>query len=248
MRYLISVALIFGFCMTSALAQNTQWTYEGSMGPLNWSKIDPAYKACSDGDLQSPIDIRGARLNKSLKPIEFHYIGGGATMVNTGHGIELRVHKGSYIVANGVRYDLEKVSFHHPSEGAVKGKLTDMDAQLIHKSADGKIAIIVSRMNLDESHPNATLATLWEHLPTQPGQTEEITDMVNARGLLSSDPGYWTYTGSLTEPPCTEGVQWFVMEQNVGINRAQLRAFSSLFRFNSRPLQSRNDRKIEANK
>jgi carbonic anhydrase len=72
--------------------------------------------------------------------------------------------------------------------------------------------------------------------------------MVNARGLLSSDPGYWTYTGSLTEPPCTEGVQWFVMEQNVGINRAQLRAFSSLFRFNSRPLQSRNDRKIEANK
>ncbi|MDE3199276.1 MAG: carbonic anhydrase family protein [Acidobacteriota bacterium] len=248
MRLTLFATLVLCCGATFATAQSAQWDYVGSRGPLNWGKLDPAYKACSDGHEQSPIDIRKARLNTALKPIEFHYIAGGATMVNTGHGIELRVHKGSYIVANGVRYDLEKVAFHHPSEDAVNGKLTDMDAQLIHKSADGKIAILVSRMNLDESHPNAMLATLWQHLPTQPGQTEEITDMVNARGLLPNDSGYWTYTGSLTEPPCTEGVQWFVMEKYVGINRAQLRAFSSLYRINSRPLQDRNGRKIEANK
>lgn len=248
MRSFVCACLVLCLGATFAAAQSAQWTYEGPNGPLNWGKLDPAYKACSEGNLQSPIDIRGAHLNKSLRPIEFHYIAGGATMVNTGHGIELRVHKGSYIVANGVRYDLEKVTFHHPSEGAVKGKLTDMDAQLIHKSADGKFAIVVSRMNLDESHPNAMLAALWEHLPTQAGQSEEITDMVNARGLLPEDPGYWTYTGSLTEPPCTEGVQWFVMEKNVGINRAQLRAVVRLYRINSRPLQDRNGRKIEANK
>lgn len=248
MRPSVIATLVLCFGATLATAQSAQWDYTGSHGPLNWGKLDPANKACSDGKMQSPIDIRKARLNTALQPIEFHYIAGGATMVNTGHGVELLVHKGSYIVANGVRYDLQKVTFHHPSEDAVNGKLTDMDAQLLHQSADGKFAIIVSRMNLDESHPNAMLAALWEHLPTRPGQTEEIKDMINARGLLPNDPGYWTYTGSLTEPPCTEGVQWFVMEKNVGINRAQLRAFAALYRFNSRPLQNRNDRKIEANK
>ena len=247
MRLHVFAALLLGFGSTLASAQSAQWSYEGHTGAFNWDKLDPAYKACGDGHEQSPIDIRGAHLNKALKPIEVHYLAGSATMVNTGHGVELIVHHGSYMIANGMRYELEKVSFHHPSEGAVKGKLTDMDAQLLHKSADGKVSIVVVRLNLDENHPNPTLATLWQHLPQTAGKSEEISDMVNAAGLLPSDPGYWTYTGSLTAPPCTEGVQWFVMEQNVGISRAQLRAFASLYRLNSRPLQDRHGRRIEAN-
>jgi carbonic anhydrase len=240
-------AVLLSSIASFAAAQNAGWNYQGRTGPHNWGKLDPAYKACSEGHEQSPIDIRGAHLDKSLRPLEFHYLAGGATMVNTGNGIEMRVHHGSYMVADSVRYELEKVSFHHPSESAVKGKLTDMDGQLIHRSADGKIAIVAVRLNLDENNPNPTLATLWQHLPATPGKSEEITDMVNPAGLLPGDPGYWTYTGSLTSPPCTEGVRWFVMEQNVGISRAQLRAFASLYKLNSRPLQDTHGRHIEAN-
>ena len=248
MRFFCCAALVLGLGSTLAAAQTAHWTYAGPDGPLNWGKLDPAYKACSDGHEQSPIDIRGARLNKALKPLEFHFIAGGLTLENNGHTVVAHVHPGSYMVAGGVRYDLQQFHFHHPSEEAVKGKLTDMDVHLVYKSADGKLAVVAARFNLDESHPNPTLATLWEHLPTTPGKSEEITEMVNAGGLLPRDNGYWTYMGSLTTPPCTEGVRWFVMEQNVGINRAQLRAFAALYKLNSRPLQDRNGRKIEANK
>ncbi len=231
-----------------ASAQNTKpWNYYGKTGPLGWGKLDPAYRACSEGHEQSPIDIRGAHLNKALKPIEFHYLGGPVTLENTGNTVVVHVNPGSYIVANGVRYDLEQFHFHHPGEEAVKGKLTDMDVHLVHKSAEGKLAVLAVRLNEDRGDPNATLATLWEHLPLTTGATEKVTSIVNAGGLLPGDRGYWTYMGSLTAPPCTEGVRWFVFEQEISISRAQLSAFAAMFKINSRPLQDTHGRRIEAN-
>jgi carbonic anhydrase len=232
---------------TLAAAQTTPWDYEGKRGYLVWGKLDPAYKVCSQGHEQSPIDIRGAKLNKSLQPIEFHYIAGPVTLEHNGHTIVAHVDPGSYIVANGVRYDLVQFDFHHPGEEPVKGKLTDMDVQLLHKSADGKIAIVVVRLNEDIGNPNAVLATLWEHLPKKLGETQKIADPISAGGLLPADPGYWTYAGSLTAPPCTEGVRWFVLEQEISVSREQLRVFGALFRINSRPIQDPHGRHIEAN-
>lgn len=223
------------------------WDYYGKTGPLGWGRLDPAYRLCSQGKEQSPIDIRGAHLNKSLKPIEFHYRSASTELENTGNGIVVHVKPGSYIVADGVRYDLVEYDFHHPGEEAVNGKLTDMDVQLLHKSADGKVAILAVRLAQDLGDANAMLAALWEHLPTTPGTKQTDTDMVNPGGLLPADRGYWTYMGSLTTPPCTEGVRWFVFEQPVSISRMQLRAFAALYRINSRPLQDRNGRRIEAN-
>lgn len=232
---------------TVAAAQSpVQWDYQGKDGPAFWGRLSPAYQACSSGHEQSPIDIRGARLNKALQPIQFHYIAGPLTLVNTGHTVEVNVDPGSYIVAGGVRYDLIEFHFHHPSEHTVKGKLSDMEIHLVHKSADGKLAVVAVRLNEDRGFPNATLAALWEHLPTVAGKAEKITDMVDAAGLLPADRGYWTYTGSLTAPPCTEGVQWFVFEQELSISREQFRAFANLYKLNSRPLQNPRGRKIEA--
>lgn len=245
MRLPAGIALMLGFTLTAAAQSN--WTYLGKSGPLNWGKLDPAYRTCSQGEQQSPIDIRGARLNKELKPIEFHYISGPVTLENTGNLIIVRVNPGGYIVADGVKYNLEQIVFHHPSEHAVRGKLTDMEAQLVHKSADGKIAIIAQRLIMDPGSPNALIAALWEHLPTQAGATDKVTSNVNAGGLLPADRGYWTYMGSMTTPPCTEGVRWFVMEQNLTISREQLRQFAGIFRVNTRQLQDTHGRKIEAN-
>ena len=223
------------------------WSYVGKTGPINWGKLDPAYRACSQGKAQSPIDIRGARLNPSLGQIEFHYLAGPVSIENNGHTIVINVGPGSYIVAGGVRYDLLQFHFHHPGEESVKGRLPDMDVHLVHKSADGKLAVIAVRLNESMGNPNATLATLWQHLPTKVGDSQKVTDAVNPAGLLPADRGYWTYTGSLTAPPCTEGVRWFVMEQDLGISRQQLREFGELYRINSRALQDVHGRKIEAN-
>jgi carbonic anhydrase len=169
------------------------------------------------------------------------------TLVNTGHTVEVHVNPGSYIVAGGVRYDLVQFHFHHPGEAAVKGKLTDMEAHLVHKSADGKLAVLAVRLMEEDGNPNAVLAALWPHLPRTAGATEKVTEMVNAGGLLPADRGYWTYIGSLTAPPCTEGVHWFIFEQELSLSRDQLRAFAALFRMNTRGLQDAHGRRIEAN-
>jgi carbonic anhydrase len=244
-----SALAVLAFCMASiAAAQTTApWDYEGKHGPLVWGKLDPAYKACSQGHEQSPIDIRGAKLNKGLQPIEFHYIAGPVTLINTNHTIEVHVDPGSYIVAGGVRYNLVQFHFHHPSEEAVNGKLTDMVIHLVHKSAEGKVAVVAIRLLVDPGSPNAVLATLWPSLPTTAGSSAKVTDEVNPAGLLPADRGYWTYTGSLTIPPCTEDVRWFVFEEVLSLSRDQMRAFQAIFRMNSRPLQDTHGRRIEAN-
>ncbi|MGA3344592.1 MAG: carbonic anhydrase family protein, partial [Terracidiphilus sp.] len=147
----------------------------------------------------------------------------------------------------GVRYDLVQFHFHHPGEAPVKGKLTDMEVHLVHKSADGKIAVVAVRLVEEAGNPNAVLAALWPHLPKTAGATEKVTEMISAAGLLPADRGYWTYTGSLTAPPCTEGVRWFVFEQELSLSRDQLRAFAALYKMNTRSLQEAHGRRIEAN-
>jgi carbonic anhydrase len=174
-------------------------------------------------------------------------MGGPVRLENDGRTIVVHVNPGSYIVTGGVRYDLQQFDFHHPSEEAVKGKLTEMDVHLMHKSTDGKLLEIAVRMVEDRGSPNAVLAMLWPHLPKSSGATEKVTDMVNAGGFLPSDRGYWTYIGSLSTPPCTEGVRWYVFEEELTVSREQLRAFEMIFRMNSRPLQDTHGRRIEAN-
>ena len=242
---------VFVVCMglvAGAGAQNgAPWSYLGKTGPLNWGRLDPAYRGCGQGHEQSPIDIRGAHLNKALAPLEFHYISGPVTVENTGNLVVVHVDPGGYVQADGVRYGLERIEFHRPSETEVKGKLTDMDVELVHKSADGKMAVVEVRLTLERGDANATVAALWEHLPTAAGATDKVPGLVNAGGFLPADRGYWTYTGSLTTPPCTEGVRWFVMEQDLSVSREQVRQLSGLFRMSSRPLQDTHGRTIEAN-
>jgi len=238
MRFSAFAALALGVAALSATqiaAQTANWGYQGKTGPLVWGKLDPAYQACSKGHEQSPLDIRGAHLNKALAPIEFHYIAGPVRLENDGHTIVAHVNPGSYIVAGGVRYELVEFDFHHPGEQAVKGKLSDMDVHLLHRSADGKLAVVAVRLMEDAG------------LPITAGASEKVQEMVSAGGLLPADRGYWTYTGSLTAPPCTEGVRWFVLEQELSLSRDQLRAFAVLFRVNTRGLQEAHGRRIEAN-
>lgn len=247
MRIYALMVAVAAYATSAAGQTGANWGYVGKTGPLAWGKLDPSYQACSKGHEQSPIDIHGARLNKTLQPIEFHYIAASVELENTGSTIVVHVKPGSYVVANGVRYDLQQFEFHHPSDSAVNGKLTDLGVELLHKSSDGKMAIIEVRLAMDRGNPNAVLAMLWPHLPQKPGAKQTVSDMVNPRGFIPADPGYWTYTGSLPTPPCTEGVRWFVYENPISLSLDQLRTFSYMFRVASRPLQDAHGRRIEAN-
>lgn len=246
MRFLAVTAVFISLAGLSAAQTAADWNYYGKTGPLGWGKLDPSFKACSDGREQSPLDIRKTHLNKSLQPIEFHYLTGTETAENNGRTIVVHVNPGSYIVANGIRYDLVQYEFRHPSEEAVKGKLTDMSVQFLHKSAEGKMAIIAVRMVMNQDAPNAILATLFANLPRKAGETEKIKELVNPGGLFPESRSYWTYMGSLTTPPCTEGVRWFVMQQPITLSQTQLMKYTWMFHVNTRPLQDANGRKIEA--
>ncbi len=247
MRFHRVAVVVLGLGAAIAAAQTgASWEYSGKTGPLNWNRLDPAYKVC-DGHEQSPIDLRGARLKKALATLEFQYKAGSVTLENNGRTIITHVNPGSYLVAGGVRYELQSFEFHHPSEHAVKGKLTDMDVELLHKGADGKLAVVSVRFAMERGDPNAVMAALWPHLPKTAGATEKVTEFVNAGGFLPADHGYWTYTGSLTAPPCTEGVQWFVLEEPLSMSQVQLHQFESILKMNSRPLQDTHGRRLEAN-
>ncbi|MGH9605787.1 MAG: carbonic anhydrase [Terracidiphilus sp.] len=245
MRLSATAALLLGLT-TVAGAQTAHWSYHGKTGALEWGHLNPAWRVCEKGHEQSPIDIRGARLDTGLQPIQFHYIAGEVTVANDGNAIVVHVDPGSFIVAGGVRYNLVEFTFHHPSEHAIRGRLADMEVDFLHRGAGGKIVMLGVLFNEEMSYPNAAVAQIWAHLPTKAGASQRITDMVDPGGLFPSDRGYWTYTGSLLHPPCTENVQWYIFEQPLTVSREQLRALTAIFKMNTRPIQDPHGRKIEA--
>lgn len=246
MRLSMIAALLLATSLVATAQTQANWSYQGKTGPIVWGKLDPAYRACSSGHEQSPLNIHGARINKALQPLRFHYIAGPVTLVNTGNGIVAQVSPGSTMTAGGVTYNLVELDFHHPSEHAIRGTLSDIEVDLVHSSDDGKMAIVAVRLNQDRGFPNALLASLFDHLPAQPGTSTKVADMINPGGLLPTDRGYYTYTGSELTPPCTEGVQWFVFEQDLSMSRTQFDAFARLYKMNTRPLEDPHGRKIEA--
>ena len=220
------------------------WGYYGKKGPSGWGHLDPAYSACSKGKEQSPIDIRGAKVDKTLQPIEFHYLSGPVTIVNTGHTVRINVAPGSYILSSGKRYDLVEFHFHHPAEDLVDGKLSDLVIDLVHKNAAGELSIIGVRVN--EGRVNGALAALWPSLPATTGTPVSIQEPFDPLGLLPADHSYWSYLGSITVPPCTEGVHWLFMQTPTELSQDQLEAFAKLYPNNARPIQPTHGRKIAA--
>ena len=209
-------ALTLGLAATAAGAQSgAYWDYYGKTGPLAWGRLDPAYQACSKGHEQSPVDIRGAHLNKALQPIEFHYIAGPVTIENNGR-TDHRSRRPGQLHRRRRRALRSRAVRVPPSqrEARSSGKLTDMDsptpAQERRRQAGRR-----SPVRLTEDRGNRPMPC-WpcsgRICPRSPAPPRRSPEMVNAGGFLPADRGYWTYMGSLTAPPCTEGVRWFVFE------------------------------------
>ncbi len=223
--------------------ERVDWTYAGATGAENWGQLKPEWATCERGAMQSPIDIRdGARLD--LEPIQFQYRLSPLRIVDTGHTVQVNYPAGSAITVGGARYELMQMHFHKPAEQRVNGRVYDMVAHLVHRSFDGRLAVVAVLFEIGDE--NAFIKSLWPHLPLEK-EREVVLNHVKLplESLLPAERGYYTYMGSLTTPPCTEGVLWLVMKTPVSISPSQVSVFGRLYPMNARPVQASNGRFIK---
>jgi carbonic anhydrase len=217
------------------------WTYNGKEGPAEWGHLDGAYKACSIGKQQSPINLAEANA-KDLSDISFHYQPSALRVLNNGHTVQANYDKGSYIEVDGKRYDVVQFHYHTPSEHAVDGKLFDGEFHIVHKSAEGKLAVV--GILLEKGKNNKAYQPFLSHLPAEESPEQDAGIKLNAADLLPKEQTTYRYSGSLTTPPCTEGVSWLVMKTPVQLSKTQLNTLSKLFDHNNRPVQPLNARPL----
>ena len=228
--------------IAAAPKHGTVWSYEGELGPANWSKINVDWAKCGTGNRQSPIDLRdGIKVN--LEQISFDYHPSSFSEVNNGHTIEVTVGSGNFITVGNTVYELQQFHFHRPSEEKVNGKGTEMVMHLVHKSAEGKVAIIAVLLERGQSH--RLMQTVWDNLPLEKLDVVSPSIVIDPSDALPERREYFTYMGSLTEPPCTEGVLWMVFKQPMQASPAQMALFSRLYPLNARPVQSTAGRMIK---
>ena len=223
----------------TATATQPHWAYEGNDGPSHWGEIDPSYEACSTGKEQSPIDLTAAD-QKDIANVVFHYNPSKVNIINNGHTIQVNYDKGSTIEVDGHSYTLLQFHFHAPSEHSINGKLADAEIHLVHKDANGKLAVIGILIN--KGPASSAIQSFWSNLPAQAGPLQKTDAQVNANDFLPTIQTTYRYEGSLTTPPCTEGVQWIVMTQPITFSEEQLAAFTKLFNGSNRPVQPLNGR------
>ena len=225
---------------TGAYAQR-HWGYEGEHGPEHWGSLDPGFAVCSNGREQSPIDLTGAEPG-ALSEIVFEYAPSPISILNNGHTIQVDYRAGSGIVLDGARYGLVQFHFHHRSEHTVDGADFPLEMHLVHADAGGALAVV--GVFLEEGAANEALAPVWRGLPAEAGPARLIEGTVDANALLPERRTTWRYPGSLTTPPCSEGVSWLVMTEPVTASQEQIEAFSALFPVNNRPVQPLNGRRL----
>lgn len=216
------------------------WGYEGEMGPEKWGKEFPT---CAKGKSQSPLDIRGPFV-KGRMVVTADYKEGALRMLNNGHTIQVNVNPGSKLRIDGIAYDLLQFHFHRPSEEKIDGKPLAMVVHFVHKNAEGKLAVL--GVLLKEGNENPGIKTLWTHMPKAEGPEVEVEGVkFNPGNLLPKEFDFYSYEGSLTTPPCTEGVRFFILKTPVNVAKEQVADFP--FKLNARPVQPQNGREIVTN-
>lgn len=221
---------------------HSHWSYEGEGGPQAWGQLQPEFGTCATGQRQSPIDIRDG-IAVELEAIVFEYQPGAFRVIDNGHTVQVNVAPGNFLSVGGRRYELQQFHFHRPSEERIAGRQFAMVVHLVHRSADGRLAELA--VLLDEGPAQPVVQLVWNNLPLEKNEELAAPLLLDPSALLPADRRYYTYMGSLTTPPCSEGVLWLVMKQSATMSPEQAAIFARLYPMNARPVQPAYGRLIK---
>ena len=239
-NFLLCIA--FAWFGNSAFADaHLHWAYAGKEGPANWGMLGDEYAACKTGTWQAPIDIPVHQAIRNDSPITPRYKPSAGEVANNGHTIQIGLIDGGSVALLGKEYPIVQFHFHTPAEEKLAGKRYPLNAHLVHKSADGKIAVIGVFFKIGAENP--ALKTIFLTMPFEEVSIplQQHFDLGN---LLPSTLSYYRYDGSLTMPPCSEGVTFYILKTPLELSQRQLQAFQKLFPMNARPVMPVNGRMI----
>ena len=231
-----------------------EWHYEGPEGPERWGMLSPKFAACAQGRSQSPIDVVDPVVGTDAREIETNLLPGAlriahhehvADGINNGHTIQINYEGGDTLTIGNERFELVQYHFHNPGEHTVKGRRFPMEMHLVHRAGSGTLAVI--GVFIEEGPHNAAFDPIWNNLPMQKGvETHYPHVNVDVDQLLPANRASYRYDGSLTTPPCSEGVRWIVMTTPIQLSAGQIKTFAALIHDNNRPTQPLNGRPVLA--
>lgn len=244
LRRLVLTPLVGALVALPATAgeQASHWSYTGEEGPAHWGGT------CKTGKGQSPIDIRTADAKAvALPPLTFDYRPGPLRIIDNGHTVQVNVDPGSSLTIGNDRYELVQFHFHKPSEEAIDGRNYAMVVHLVHRDLKGNLAVVAVLLKAGPDNP--MIDKLWNFVPREKEHEETLHAVtVSPAQLLPVNRAYFTFAGSLTTPPCSEGVRWFVLKNPSAIGINQVIRFGKFYRANARPVQPINGRQVLASK
>lgn len=218
------------------------WAYEGQGSPDHWGELSEQFQTCKNGQFQSPIDIKNL-VNAKLPPLEINFHTDTESIVNNGHTIQITVKDSDEFVLDLQDFKLMQFHFHTPGENHINGKGFPLEAHFVHANEQGELAVIAVMFEPGDKNP--ALDPLLAAIPPKINETEVLKRSVDLAALFPSDKHYYRFSGSLTTPPCTEGVRWLVMKQTVTLSEDQLKQFQQqLKQSNNRPLQPLHGRVV----
>lgn len=224
----------------TVLAQH--WGYEGEAGPQNWAKLDSKFAMCGLGKNQSPIDLTGF-VEADLKPLKFAYKAGATEILNNGHTVQVDYAPGSSLTVGSRVFELKQFHFHSPSENTINGKQFPLEGHLVHADKDGNLSVVAVMFR--EGAANPLLMKLWEKMPSKAGDKNALSTGLSVSQILPAERDYYRFDGSLTTPPCSEGVLWLVIKKPATASKAQIEQFSKVLEHpNNRPVQPVNARAV----
>jgi carbonic anhydrase len=226
-------------------AQETEapeWSYEGATGPANWAGLSPQFATCGSGSEQSPIDLRATR-ERRVAPIRVDYRPSRVVEENNGETIVSEVAPGNRLRVGRRSYELVQFHLHIPSEHTVRSRRFPMELHFVHRDENGALAVL--GVLLTRGERNAVYERIAAAQPRERGQRRRPAGRIDLDRLLPRSFRAYRYDGSLTTPPCSEGVRWMVLRQPVELSRSQIASYARLFERTSRPVQPRGGRAVD---
>jgi carbonic anhydrase len=218
-------------------SDTSHWSYTGEASPEHWAELSEEFIKCAEGHFQSPIDIHTYEAAKVLDKalMQFDYHPSTVEEINNGHTIQAKLEEENTISVKGHSYTLRQFHFHEPSEHHLDGIIYPMEMHLVHSDEEGRLAVV--GVFIKEGVENPYLKDLWDVLPTHVEEHSRPTKPCDMSHLLPEEKAIYHYTGSLTTPPCTEGVEWYIMKEPISLSTSQIDRFRKLYHANNRPVQ-----------